>query len=412
MPLMPVLQLIHVTDLHFKHVTAQGSEKIYRRRRLAARFAQNVIEKANVAGWNEGTQGHYQHAPESFRRFLIEWRRKNPGWYALSSDDDGAETWLIDTGDLTAFGDPESIQQGQSEFEKWRSYSGARRFRSIFGNHDAWPEMQPAMAILGRMPNELAKQRDRVFSQPHWRRSEWIDEPCVVEIPGTKARIELYAIDTVCFSAWENTRAVGEMNSEQLSAFRARLRRLWREDDQRHFRILLTHHPLVFPFDNKLPFGLKLPFVWSMGLKGADSCIRELRNDRNDPEKLGPLAHLFLSGHTHIAYPAGDLCASASEVYEGLLGPNQVQLVGGSLMLNKDLSKASGNSVAATASPVVKGYSIRAQDPRNCQAQILQFFSDTDQPAQLVMFRIPVWSEDGSKYESQSPSRGVRFAFN
>jgi hypothetical protein len=406
MPLIPVLQIIHVTDLHFKHVTAQGSAKIHQKRRLGTRFLQNLIEKRNLFHWNEGTQGHYSHAPESFRLFLDEWRRKNPGWYAQSDEDDEAETWLIDTGDLTAFGDPESLQQGRDELETWVTHSHARQFRSIFGNHDAWPEIHPAMAFLGRLKDEVVKQQARIFNKPGWSREDWINKPCMVKIPGTDARIELYAIDTVCFGAFVNTFAVGRMDEDKMSAMRARLGELWQSEKQRHFRILLTHHPLAFPFGNKLPF------VVSMGLQGADRCIKELRNVRDEPRNLGSLVHLFLSGHTHIAYPAGELCDSASEIYEGLLGPNQLQLVGGSLMLNKDLPSASGESLASTTSAKVKGYSIRAQDPRNCQAQILQIYSDTNLPGQLVMYRIPVWSEDGSKYDPEAPSRGVRFTFD
>jgi hypothetical protein len=70
MALLPVLQIIHVTDLHFKHVTARGVERLYAKRRFAARFIQNRIEKLDIGGWNEGTQGHYAQAPDSFRRFL------------------------------------------------------------------------------------------------------------------------------------------------------------------------------------------------------------------------------------------------------------------------------------------------------------------------------------------------------
>jgi hypothetical protein len=152
-----------------------------------------------------------------------------------------------------------------------------------------------------------------------------------------------------------------------------------------------------------------------MGLKGANPCIRELRNDRDEPKGLGLLAHLILSGHTHVAYPAGPLSTNASDIYQGLLAPNQLQLVGGSLMLNKDLSGVKAAVIAPPAPefawPETK-YSIAAKDIRNCQAQILRLFSDTENPGQLVMFRTPVWSEDGSIYDVDETSKPVRFAFD
>src|SRR5271156_3317330 len=111
--LLPVLQIIHVTDLHFKHVAARGVEPLYAKRRFAARFLQDRIEQFNIAGWNEGTQGHYQKAPERFCRFLEWWRGEDDRWYAKSRTEDSAETWLIDTGDLTAFGDQASLTEGR-----------------------------------------------------------------------------------------------------------------------------------------------------------------------------------------------------------------------------------------------------------------------------------------------------------
>jgi hypothetical protein len=412
MPLLPVLQIIHITDLHFKHVAARGVERLYAKRRFASRFLQNRIEKCDIGGWNEGTQGHYWHAPESFRRFLEWWRSRDDRWYAKSPAEDSASTWLIDTGDLSAFGDPASLTLGRQWLPVWREAAGALYLRTIYGNHDAWPEVHPVHALFGRMQTEMDIQQARICNAGGWTRSEWLQKPCVVDIPETSARIELYALNTVCWNARENTLAVGRIADDDLEAFRDRLRDVWQRDNTRHFRILATHHPIVFPYGNLLPF------VVTMGLKGADACVRGLRNDRGDPKDLGPLAHLFLSGHTHIAYPAGELRENASEIYQGLLGCNQLQLVGGSLMLNKALSAVTGGGSAspaiasAPASASAPGFSISQTDTRNCQAQILRFYSDTDNRGQLLMYRIPIWSEDGSKYYPDKPSVGVKLPFD
>jgi hypothetical protein len=295
---------------------------------------------------------------------------------------------------------------GRKWLDSWGEAAGALHYRGIYGNHDAWPAVHPVHALFGAMRDEMDAQYARICNTSGWQRDDWLSNPCVVDIPGMGARIELYALNTVCWNTWENSVAVGRIAEADLDAFRSQLGKVWDLDGIRHFRILATHHPIAFPYDNPLPF------VVAMGLKGADVCVRELRNERNDPKNLGPLAHLFLSGHTHIAYPAGELRANASDIYQGLLAPNQLQLVGGPLMLNKALPAAKGGVAAASPAPEVAGFSIRETDSRNCQAQILQFFSDTDNPGQLVMYRIPVWSEDGSKYATDQSSVGVRFSFD
>ena len=68
MALIPVLQLIHVSDIHFKNYGANPLHKLNASWRFFARFTQYTIERFDIGGWDEGTQGHYAKAPESFRR--------------------------------------------------------------------------------------------------------------------------------------------------------------------------------------------------------------------------------------------------------------------------------------------------------------------------------------------------------
>lgn len=420
MSLLPVLQIIHVTDLHVKHINANYAKKFYAKRRYAARFTQNMIERFDLFGWNEGTQGHYPHAPESFLRFLQKWRDKDKRWYGKRDDEDSAQSWLVDTGDLTAFGDEDSVKLGKQWLRDWCANLGDIDLLSLYGNHDAWPEAHPALAIVGRMQDDIRTQRDKILKWPEWRPDNWLDKPLSVKIPstgwspGTESRIELYALDTVCWNASANTLAVGSISAEHLEKFRSRLKTQWTNNNARHFRILATHHPLAFPHSYRESHVLFLPFVPSMKLLQAARWVRELRNDRDIPRRLGSLAHLFLSGHTHIAYPAGDLPKNVTDIHQGLLAPNQLQLVGGPLMLNKSEKAANTSNKPPPAQSTRKKprYSLGAVDASNCQAQVLRFFADTEQPGQLVMFRIPVWSEDGSEYREDMPSAGVRMFYN
>lgn len=405
MALLRVLQIIHITDLHCKHIAANAVQRLNAKKRYLARFLQHKIERYDLFGWNEGTQGHYRRAPESFARFLQEWRARDDQWYGEPGSD-SAQTWLIDTGDLTAFGDEASVNAGRGHVGAFRAVLGDCAWRSLYGNHDAWPEMLPVHAILGYLPGDIAAQRQKLERVPEWRTAQWLTDHLSVPIPGTEAyggaRIELYALDTVCWGALSNTLAVGDLARSDFDVLRGKLRAQWQASNTSHFRILALHHPLAFPYEFDENHALHV--FGAMHLKGAESWGHEFRNDRNDPAQFGPLVHLFLSGHTHAAYPAGPLPGNVEEIYQGALGPPQLQLVGGPLMLNRSAKAVQGAGqprglVDRTKSRYVPG----TLDPGNCQAQILRFFADSERPGELTMIRIPVGSVDGSVYVAGDP---------
>ncbi len=408
MALLRVLQIVHITDLHCKHIAANAVHRLNARRRYLARLTQYVIERSDLFDWNEGTQGHYRRAPESFRRFLEQWRAKDDQWYGAPGSD-SAQTWLVDTGDLTAFGDDGSLRTGLAHVRDFRAALGDCEYRSLYGNHDAWPEMLPAHAIIGYMPSEIKAQRQKIANVPEWNTEQWLANQLSVPIPGTEAyggaRIELYALDTVCWGPLQNTLAVGDLTAGDLEALRAKLRAQWDERDTRHFRILALHHPLAYPYEFDESHALFL--LPAMLLKDAEGWAREFRNDRNDPGgQFGPLVHLFLSGHTHAAYPAGPLPGNVEEIYQGALGPPQLQLVGGPLMLNRS-AKAARAPLAPPGALAERGnrrYVPGALDTTNCQAQILRFYADPDRPGELTLLRVPVNAVDGSVYVEGEPT--------
>jgi Calcineurin-like phosphoesterase len=388
---LPVLQLIHVSDIHFKHCTANAVHPLAAKRRFSARLLQHVIEKFDIGGWNEGTQGHYPKAPESFRRFLEDWVRGDDRWYGRPDDPGAAQTWLLDSGDLTAFGDAASITLGGDWHKRWRATLNNCPARRIYGNHDAWPGTQPVHGLLG-LQDEIDKQQLRLASIPEWDTTSWRIQPLSIPIPGTGGScIELYALNTVCWGALKNTLAVGDIKESDIDALRGELRK---RSSPPHFRILVMHHPLAYPYT------VTQRHFPAMILLDADAWARELRNDRNDPQGIGPLIHLFLSGHTHRAYPAGDLPGNVGDIHQGPLSADQLQLVGGPLMLNQSASaaQAQAKGMSLIEHPKRRLYFPTATDARTCQAQILRFFVDTDYPGMLTLFRVPVYSVGGSVY--------------
>lgn len=394
--LQPVLQIIHVTDLHMTADSANPNHKLHVNRRFSARLAQKMIERFDLFGWNEGTQGHYRKAAVPFLRFLCDWRKDDQRWYGEPGGD-SAQTWLVDTGDLTTFGDEESLTAGQNYLDDLRSVLGGCDYRTLYGNHDAWPETHPIHAITGHTWSEISAQRKKIAGRPEWNSDHWLTHPLSVKIPGTGAHIELFAFDTVYWGAAINTLALGSISTEDLETLRSRLRDQWNKSKTKNFRILALHHPLAFPYIYKESHSLYI--LPSRTLSRAKKWIRELRNDRDDPCGLGPLAHLFLSGHTHIAYPAGKL-PDGIMGNQGLLSSAQLQLVGGALMLNKSerAANAAANSAPTRAKRKKPRYCVAAVDWNPCQAQILQFFADPNEHGQLIIVRTPVSSVDGSVY--------------
>jgi DNA-directed RNA polymerase specialized sigma24 family protein len=408
----PLLQIIHVTDLHVKAGTANPATELQaKKRRALARVAQSLIQRFDILGWNEGTQGAYPKAADSFRRFLERWREKDAqegqDWYGGSV----ARTWLVDTGDRTAYGDEASMKKGREYLEQWRAVLGGCEMLSLYGNHDAWPEVHPVQAVLGFMLDEIREQSAKVRAQPGWNYDRWLAAPLQIGIPGSSARIELYGLDSVQWSAVNSATAVGHLQADDIRKLRDVLRERQQAAPQaRNFRIAAVHHPLVFPY-KYFESHILVPFVSQMQLLDAADRAADLRNDANDPPGLGVLAHLFLSGHTHASYPADDI-PPGTMGNQGDLTQHQLQLVGGSLMLN--MSRKLASATAVGKSPVEirenRKYNRAAIDWTSCQAQILRFYAHVGEPGKLTMIRVPVRSVDGSVYVEGLPT-SVSFSF-
>lgn len=383
----PVLQIVHVTDMHVKDVSTNPDHALQGRRRGWARFFKRRAEQSH--DWDDGTQGHYPLAPEAFRRFLMDWMAREPAWRAVP-------VWLVDTGDRTAFGDVASIQLGERHLAMWQAALGGCEVRTLFGNHDAWPGTQPGLA-----PWAAASQQAVVAQQPGWNTGDWLKSPLSVKLPGGQTSIRLYALNSVCWSLVSNVLAVGEVDSASQSAFVARLRFDAALGEQ-GLRILALHHPVAFPWtaDETHRAGV----VPQMRLLHDEDVARWLGNSANDPAGFGPLAHLILSGHTHLSHPAPGCSGDVVDIHQGLLGPYQVQLVGGSLMLNKSRRSAQGKAAPATRAH--DQFAPSSVDGDRCQAQVLRFMAAPELPGTVSMLRFPVRSVDGTLYKAM-PGDGV-----
>src|SRR5579863_10560197 len=131
---VPVLQIIHVSDLH---VVLSGAPP------RAVRSLKRALRRAGLRSWweflEDGTAGHDTFAPFVFSELVARVTVRDPVW-------SNPPTWLVDTGDQTTFGDPPSIAGARGILAGFANaarptLSGA--LANLPGNHDAWPDGFP-----------------------------------------------------------------------------------------------------------------------------------------------------------------------------------------------------------------------------------------------------------------------------
>lgn len=350
---IPLAQIIHISDLH----VCQD----YDDRRMIAREARlgrlalarlrglgrDLIERFDVGGWHEGTLDHDAGAEGAFGSFLDDLETVYPAWFTEAKGAGLPSTWLVDTGDLTTFGDAGSLRAGHAKLEDWEHRVKGCRLRSLFGNHDAWPGTQPAIFAFEGAAGRIDEQRRRVGGWQKWRSEDWRAPLVSPEVAdpwraGQRIRVELYAINSVLFDWSSNLRAVGEVDEGEYAALLGAIRERQKTGTARALRLLALHHPVAFPFELKHARVAQLAYLArQMCLLGADAFLERLRNEGGADAVAGttPYVHILLGGHTHAGFPGARLPDTAKEAYQGRLGPKQLQLTAGPLMLIRDKKK-------------------------------------------------------------------------
>jgi hypothetical protein len=395
----PVLQIIHVSDLH---VCAGHSDqaKLARDGRMWRLRLRRLIEKRDWFGWHEGTLDHDDTAEATFTAFLSDLRAEDGEWFPDHADRPNPPTWLIDTGDGTTFGDASSMAAVQRRLEAWQQTLEGCEVRWLFGNHDAWPETQPGV-LIGAGHDAMAElQRTQVYQWAPWQPHRW-RQPLVALTPGG-ARIECHAISSVSFDWWDNVRGVGRVERSALEDLCDDIRA---SPPGRSLRILATHHPVAFPYEAR---DERMWFVQQMVLARSGRIVERLRNDLDDNPALRPLIQLFLAGHTHLGLPGQPLPGTVKEAYQGGLGQLQLQLVSGALMLVRDREAVREGIGPQRPLKHRLDFAQPAVFDANQQFQILRFYELEGRPQGLVlertvMARVPN-DEDGYRAVSELSS--------
>lgn len=329
----PVLQIVHVSDLHVVATKHSASTKVRALERLAFRLGIRPLwEKLR-----DGTAPSDLYAPMFFRLFLSRITSGDQAWRNVA-------TWLVDTGDQTTYGDASSVSEAQKILDGFAVAMGSSPnhvVKAIWGNHDAWPDDLPIAARANIAAHtQLLTREFTVGSAAHWMRAP---------IPGTQSEIQLCSIDTVDVRWQKNTLALGFVAESQLAQLDAYLNAHGAASP--NLRILLTHHPVHYP-PRRPRLGMALANDFPVG--------RRL-------ESAQPAVDLVLSGHTHALYPAlGQLPPNPQACPHDPLGQDQVQLVVGTLMQTDPLNK-------------------RGDYPHQCQ--VLRFFHDAGTPNAILLQR-------------------------
>ena len=344
-----VLQIIHISDMHL--LANDNAYSAGRRLRQAI----SILPSSLKAMARSNAASHNRFAVKAFNKFIPKITVNDPSWK-------GSPTWLLDTGDLTTFGDASSLELGQVWLQKFHDGAGKPPQRLLYGNHDAWPGDFPLLAAVG-----LA-ERHRDTLRRNWYPGRLPEEPLTVDIPGRTdgAQIQLWTLNSVLHDRAYNTLALGRLQDDRFwedpsgnydpkNAVHALARSMeMRKEKSPNFRILASHHPVHYPGKPRT----------TMFMTNAEEVARELAGSAKPPHF--PRAHLVLSGHTHELFPAlGQLPRKASACSHAPMPPSQCQLIAGSLCQHRI---------------PLSGY------PHHCQ--VLRFYYDEAQPQQLIMERL------------------------
>jgi len=377
----PVLQIVHISDLHFHVGPAPQNDGLVKRvisliAGVNASFGRWLLDY-----WEDGRAGHATDALVAFECFLtgkpMPHEPANTPFYAdgvAALSCNAIPTWLVDTGDLASVGDDASVQAEIAWVDRMAALLGDKDPIRLYGNHDAWPNKFPAIASKATLVTHRTNLRKNFFPGAHPL------YPKSIPIGTTGNRIDLYRVNSVIHDKWPNTRARGQLREDphwggagakdQLPELAKLVTQKASQQPGRAFRILLSHHPVHYP--PPPPSGL-------MTLRGAPAAGKQLINSTGGA--VGPLAHLVLSGHTHTLYPGhGTLPPNAGTTRHPPLGLQQLQLVVGSL--SKAIRYAAGGSYVVDAEPH--------------QFQVLRFFDLPGYPDSLVMKRTVIGRNNGT----------------
>jgi hypothetical protein len=318
-----LLRLIQISDLHCaKRGIGFDMQARNLLRRVLSRF---IVDAPVVKKLASGTAGHAPAAWRELRASIVEHVTMNPAW---------PKTHLVVTGDLSTWGDDDSIIKARRLAEGIAQRAGLPEPIFIYGNHDVWPGRPGVLAgfpLFASGPD--LDVRRSALRQQHFAGVPWPRHPLVqVGLPGGR-QLVVFALSTIEHGAFANAIASGQVRSD----------RFWERApgiDQlltlpgicgpNDVGIVLTHHPVHD--DGWWAAVHRAVAAGARSVQGLPAA-HILGNATDVAATLaGPpqRAHAVLSGHTHETFPeVGDSTGAGPQPRHAPLSTNQVQLTAG-----------------------------------------------------------------------------------
>jgi 3',5'-cyclic AMP phosphodiesterase CpdA len=274
-----MLQVFHVSDMHWAPS----------RKQAAALRAQ--VGRTRYWPLGHGTMGHEVLAVRALRRSVRKVIDDDPEWTVRS--------WLISSGDLTTWGDDQSLHAAIGFLGDIAKDCGIRA-AVIYGNHDVWDQGFPAVIPDSVLDARRTRLRRNEFTGtwPLFSMAEGLGQsspggPTSIEATGplTSKSVRVVSLNTILHTGWNNVLAFGEVKADRYWEGRTSPTQLQvvrgSGQSQNELRVVVTHHPLRDPKRRKL----------SMILKNAPEVADAFT-------VCGSAPTVFLSGHTHEVFPA------------------------------------------------------------------------------------------------------------
>ena len=318
-----LLRLIQITDLH---CAKRGVGFDVQARNLFRRVLSRLVVAAPIVKkLATGTAGHNPAAWRELRTSIVNHVRTNPPW---------RDTRLVVTGDLSTWGDDDSILKARKLAEKIANDAGLQEPIFIYGNHDVWPGRP---GVLGGFPLFASAAdldvRRSALRQQHFAGVPWPRHPLVqVGLPGGR-NLVVFAVSTIEHQTLQNAIASGRVSADRFwerAPGTDQLTALVGACGATDVGIVLTHHPVHgdgwWAAVNRAAAG-PLPPVQGLPAAHILSNAPDVGATLAGPPQR---AHAVLSGHTHETFPSvGQSTGAAPQPPHPPLTGNQVQLTAG-----------------------------------------------------------------------------------
>lgn len=349
-----LVQIVHVSDMHLRKSALRRPsycDWLYgwahycfsQTRKLPSRTPKRLQALQFFKSLCQGLQPDLPLSSTLFHDFMQTQFHTSPLW-------DGP-TWVLMTGDLSAFGDVASVDAART-FVRTLLPTADCIF-DLYGNHDAWPGDHPRGSTATAVKETGRQLRARHYPDSYPRAPLAYDSGL--------ARVELYALNSVIHDIRNNSMAVGTVREDplwhltdsnkgahQLDVL-TRLANASADETVPTVRLVALHHPVDYPSE--------APWDRIFNLDEFEGWIRS-------PET--PQFHVFLSGHTHSLFPRmGDLTQWALVRSKSIFSDKELQLVAGTL------SQQTVSDMSFEGEP--------ASEPWPYQAQLLRLYWSTDE---------------------------------